>query len=134
MLCAMLAVIAWTFTVDLGVSEMYKARYYLIDWTPLIPMLLVAVLTLCATRLWKPFFRVFGIFFSYRKYSASEVKESVIAMRMTATKSLMEIAPITFLNIANFSLGLFYGVVGKLLLLPIQSKLEAIAEKLTNPL
>ena len=161
MLCVMLAVIAWTFVVDLGVSQMYKARYYLIDETILIPMLLVAVLMLCTTRLWKPFFRVFGIFFSHRKYLASEVKESVIALRMTAniwmvtgimitalglivcfrelflmtaSKSLMEIAPITFLNIAIFSLGLFYGVVGKLLLLPIQSKLESIAEKLTNQL
>lgn len=159
MLCAMLAIVAWTFTVDLGVSQIYKARWYLIDWTPLIPMLLMAALTLCATRLWKPFFRVFGIFFSHKKYTASEAKESVIALRMTAnvwmvtgvmvaalglivcfhelflmtaTKSLMEIAPVAFFNIANFSLGIFYGAVGKMFLLPFQSKLESIAEKLTN--
>ena len=159
MICAMLAIVAWTFTANLGVSQIYKARWYLIDWTSLIPMLLMAALTLCATRLWKPFFRVFGIFFSYKKYVASEVKESVIALRMTAnvwmvtgimvtalgmivcfrelfimtaTKSLREIAPDTFLNIAYFSLGLFYGAVGKMFLLPVQSKLESIAEKLTN--
>ena len=159
MLCAILAVIGWMFSVDLGVSQMYKTRYYLIDGSSLIPMLLMPVLALCATRLWKPFFRVFGIFFSHRKYSASEVKESVIALRMmanvwmvtgilvtalglivcfheffimTASKSFMEIAPAVFINIANLSLGLFYGAAGKLFLLPVQGKLESIAEKLAN--
>lgn len=162
-LCAMLIVIEWTLVTDLGVSGMRKAYYYLIDLPSLIPLLVTAVLALCATRLWKPFFRVFGILFSHREYSASEVKESGIALRMTGNvwlltgilvtlvgliPSLWEsfIASATIrgmdalpnimadmlISLAILLLAFFYGVVGKLFLLPIQSKLEAIAEKLTN--
>lgn len=139
--------------------QSYKASYYLIDWPSLISMLVMAALALCATRLWKPFFRVFVILFSHRKFSSSEVKESVTALRMTANiwmvtgilvtaiglivcfrelflmtafKSFMEIEPVAFINIASFSLGLFYVAAGKLFLLPVQGKLESIAEKLAN--
>ena len=166
MLCTILAVIVWIFIALLGVDEMYKARWYLIDWFLLLPMLVTAVLALCVTRLMKPFFRVFGLLFSHRKYSVSEVKESVIALRMTGNvwmvtgilvtalglilcfqdffwmtagmtdmtgaEYIKKLAPITFIDIANVSLGLFYGAVGKLFLLPIQSKLESIAQKLTD--
>ena len=165
-LCAMLTVIVLMFAAYVGVSEMYKARWYLIDEPSLISMLVTAVLALSATRLWKPFFRVFVILFSHRKYSASEVKESGIALRMvgnvwlvtgilvtaiglivcfqeffmmtagmtdmTGAEYIKKIAPITFVDIADVSLGVFYGALGKLFLLPIQGKLESIAEKLTN--
>ena len=162
-LCAMLGVIEWTLMIDLGVSGMQRAYYYLIDVPSLIPLLVTASLALCAARLWKPFFRVFGILFSHREYSALEVKESGIALRMVGNVWMLTgilvtlvglipelwesfIASATILgmdalpnimadmliSLAILLLSFFYGVVGKLFLLPIQSKLEVIAEKLTN--
>ena len=161
-LCAMLGAIEWTLLLDLGVSGMRSAYLYFIDTPSLIPMLITTVLALCATRLWKPFFRVFGILFSNREYTVFEVKESGIALRMMGNvwmltgilvtlvglipslwesflvdsvhsiDTLPHILSNMLLSCAILFLALFYGVIGKLFLLPIQSKLEAIAEKLTH--
>lgn len=128
---------------------------YLIDFPSVIPLLLAAVLTMSAAKMWSPFFRAFGIVFAHREYSVGEIKESVIAMRMLGNVGI--IAGISYASITLILAGfhvnlpfsddiltalwnvitlfalsitpLTYGLLGKLLLLPIQSRLEIIAEK-----
>lgn len=128
---------------------------YLLDFPSAIPLLLAAVLTMSAAKMWRPFFRAFGIVFVHREYSVGEVKESVIAMRMLGNVGI--IAGISYTSITLILAGfhvnlpfsddiltalwnvmtlfalsiipLTYGLLGKLLLLPIQSRLEIIAEQ-----
>ena len=113
-----------------------------------------------AAKMWRPFFRAFGIVFAHREYSVGEVKESVIAMRMLGNVGI--IAGISYASITLILAGfhvnlpfsddiltalwnvitlfalsitpLTYGLLGKLLLLPIQSRLEIIAEKALDKL
>ena len=119
-----------------------------------VPLLFAAVLTMSAAKMWKPFFRAFGIVFSHREYSAFEVRESAIAMRMLGNVWMISGIVYTVINVMIIAfefpidqdmsmsawaatctltfamIPLVYGFLGKLLLLPIQSRLEVIVEKL----
>ena len=126
----------------------------IVDPISCVPLLFAAVLTMSAAKMWKPFFKAFGIVFAHREYLAFEVRESAIAIRMLGNvwmiagivSTVINVMIVTYefpvninmslsVNVATIALTfamlpLVYGLLGKLLLLPIQSRLEVIAEKL----
>ena len=152
-LIAVLAVVVMSFFMSFGHNWGEYFSDVMLDPGAIIPMLLVAVLGMSAAKMWKPFFRVFGIVFAHREYSVFEVKESGIALRMLG--NVWALAGIvstiisliitgyyipreTTVDLSLWTIGvtaaismipLMYGYLGKLLLLPIQSRLESIAEK-----
>lgn len=146
-------VIGFTLFLGLGDSFLQEGYGYLNQLPVAVQMLAVAVLTLTAVRLWKPFFRVFSIFFGYKEYSLCQVEESVIALRLTGnvimvTGILISILsmitilwnvnvyriepelPAYIIAFAIALVGFVYGLVVKLLTLPLQSRLEVIAVRL----
>ena len=154
-LCAMVIAVEWTLVTNFGLSGIYETRNYLFDLASLVPILITTVLALCATRLWKPFFRGFGIVFWHREYSLYEVKESALALRLAGNMWILTGLLVTCINViavgwsagemalgekVDFGafmisigicfLGVLYGMIGRLLLLPVQGRLEIIAEKL----
>ena len=126
----------------------------MIDPISCVPLLFASVLTLSAAKMWKPFFKAFGVVFAHREYSAFEVRESAIAMRMLGNVWMIAGIVYTVINVMIIAyefpvnmdmtlsawavtigltfamVPLVYGFLGKLLFLPIQSRLEVIVEKL----
>ena len=111
----------------------------------LVTMLVITVLMMSATRLWIPFFRSFGIVFGRRDYTFSEMKEAVIALHLMGNVWMVTGILITFIELfmilfyfswrgdfmmiwglqfAISILSLVYSLLGKLILLPIQSRVE----------
>ena len=145
-------VISYTLFLSMGVS--LKEGYgYLYQFPDAVLILAVAVLTLTAVRLWKPFFRVFSIFFGHKEYSLCQVEESSIALRLVGNVSIVTGILISILgiisilwnvnlfrteielqaNIIAFAIalvGCVYGLTVKILMLPLQSRLEVIAVRL----
>lgn len=147
-LFAVMVAVCLTFIMSVGFNTSFL--YMIIDTPTFLVMLIVAVLALSAARLWKPFFRAFGIVFARREYSICEVEESAVALRMVGNVSAVTgllttiIGLITiFMNVwgieehtwvapslAVAAIGLVYGAAFYLIFLPIRSRLEAIAARL----
>lgn len=145
----MILAIAWTLFLSKGADGVKEGFNDLSSSTAaLVPMSVVTVLMISATRLWIPFFRSFGIVFSRRGYTFSEMKESVIALQLMGNVWMVTGIVITFIDLfiilfyyswrGNFMetwgiqfaisiLPLVYGLLGKLVLLPIQSRVEITA-------
>lgn len=145
-------VISYTLYLSMGVP--LKEGYgYLYQFPDAVLILAAAVLTLSAVRLWKPFFRSFGIFFGHKEYSFCHVEESVIALRLVGNVCMVTGILISILDmiiilwnvnllrmeielqdiIITFAIalvGCVYGLAVKLLMLPLQSRLEVIAARL----
>lgn len=62
---------------------------YLNESYYIVVMLVTGALALSATRLWKPFLRVFGIVFTRREYMVYEVEESNSALRLTGNVMML---------------------------------------------
>lgn len=128
---------------------------YLNESYYIVVMLVTGALALSATRLWKPFLRVFGIIFTRREYMVYEVEESNSALRLTGNVMMLTGMMITsicvimnlwyfptdvtgheILSVAfSFAISLiafFYGLAAKLLFMPFQSKLEVIVARLQH--
>ncbi|MCH5340015.1 MAG: helix-turn-helix transcriptional regulator [Acetatifactor sp.] len=144
-----LLVITWTLFLSRGadgVKEGFNDLSSSID--ALLAMSVITALMMSATRLWIPFFRSFGIVFGRRDYTFSEMKESVIALHLMGNVWVVTGILITliglFMILFYFSwrgdfmetwgiqfaisiLSLVYGLLGKLILLPIQSRVEISA-------
>ena len=147
-------VISYTLFLSIGVS--LQEGYGYLDQLPVLLLILAAaVLTLTAVRLWNPFFRAFGIFFGHKEYSLCQVEESVIALRLMgnvcmATGILISILSMILIlwdinifqmgielqaNIIAFAIamvGCVYGLTVKLLMLPLQCRLEVTAVRLKD--
>lgn len=145
------AVIGYTLFLSLGAS-VQEGYGYLYQFPDAVLILTASVLTLTAVRLWKPFFRAFGIFFGHKEYSLCQVEESVIALRLVGNVSMVTGILISILatiiifwnvNIRLYGeleayviafgialVGFVYGLAVKLLTLPLQSRLEVIAVRL----
>ena len=120
-------------------------------------MLCITVLMMSATRLWTPFFRSFGIVFGRRDYTFSEMKESAVALHLMGNVWMVTGILIMLVNLfmvgfyfpgrvedfwMEFSilgiqfaisiLSLVYSFLGKLILLPIQSRVEIAALKTSH--
>ncbi len=149
--------ILWLWLVDGHSLSKGQFSAILVDFSLLIPMILIVALTLSVSGLWKAFFRVFGILFARREYSAWEVNESGAALKLAGNMWLftgilstvlsmisalwdVEPFPENFAYLVTVSapvlafvlLGAFYGVAGKMLFLPLQSKLEVIIHRMAQ--
>ena len=136
-------------------SEMKEWHRYFLDLPSVLPLLLAAVIVMSATKMWRPFFRAFGIVFAHKEYSIGEVNGSAISLRMLENVWLIAGISVTVIPLiiilhqfdislaretaTSFGIGILlsasikpltYGLLGKLLLLPIRSRLEFLAEKL----
>lgn len=119
----------------------------------LLTMSVVTVLMMSVTRLWIPFFRSFGVMFGHRDYTFSEIRESVIALHLMGNVWVVTGILIMFIELfmilfyfswrgdfietwgiqfAISILSLVYGLLGKLILLPIQSRVEIAALKTSH--
>lgn len=153
---AVLSVVVISLLSAASPAEMKQWHRYILDLFSIIPLLLAAVLTMSAAKMWRPFFRAFGIVFARREYSVWEIKESAIALRMLGNvwltagilSTIIALIMVGYHFDVSFNddvpmylwtqgvsfaisiISLAYGLLGKLLLLPIQSRLEIIAEKL----
>lgn len=151
---AVFLIVEMSIYVSYGTSGFELWNTIIMDPLSVCLMLLAALIMMSAAKMWKPFFRAFGIIFTHREYSAFEVRESAIAMRMLGNVWVMASIVFTVINVMiiafefplkeDLSLSargsitaftfavipLVYGLLGKLLLQPIQCRLEVIAEKL----
>ena len=122
-----------------------------LDIPTLLIILLVAALSLSVTKQWKPFFQTVPIIFGRRKNcTAKEVAHAGIAVNLVsnamlvsgvllALQGLIQIAyeydpfipqPVLSPAVAISLLGILYGCIFYLLLLPVRSKLELICKEL----
>ena len=157
-LIAVFLIVEIPLVLSVGIGGSYFEEWntkIIADPLSCVPLLFAAVLTLSAAKMWKPFFRAFGVVFAHREYSAFEVRESAIAMRMLGNVWMIAGIVYTVINVMivtfefpvdqdNMALSawssttiltfamipLVYGLLGKLLLLPIQSRLDVNAEEL----
>lgn len=147
-LLAVVLAICMMFVMSVGFNTSFL--YMIIDSPTFLVMFIVAVVAMSAARLWKAFFRAFGIIFARREYSICEVEESAVALRMVsnvlaATGVLSTITGMItiFNNIWSFEeqtwigpslsvavIGIVYGALFYLIFLPIRSRLEVIAARL----
>lgn len=141
--------ITWALFLSRGVDGVKEGFNDLSSATDvLLTMSVITVLMMSATRLWIPFFRSFGIVFGRRDYTFFEMKESVIALHLIGNVWVVTGILITFIELfmilfyfswrgdfmetwgiqfAISFLSLVYGLLGKLILLPIQSRVETEA-------
>ena len=151
---AVVTVVALSLFWAMG-SEMKEWHRYFLDLPSVLPLLLAAVIVMSAAKMWGPFFRAFGIVFAHKEYSIGEVNGSAISLRMLENVWLIAGISVTVIPLiiilhqfdislargtaTSFGIGILlsasikplaYGLLGKLLLLPIRSRLEFLAEKL----
>lgn len=130
---------------------MWLSPIAFLDTPTLLIILLVAALSLSVTKQWKPFVQTFSIIFGGRKkYTSREVAHAGIAVNLAsnamlvsgvllALQGLIQIAyeydpfiPQSALSpaVAVSLLGILYGCIFYLLLLPVRSKLASICREL----
>lgn len=120
----------------------------LLDWPTLLPMIIVPALFLLGTGLGGAFLQSFAIVIGKKKATSEEISRSVVAMKLTGN-TLLGVGvlqtcigfmamlygywgsslPIEVVSLAIpiALLGILYGLIGYLLLLPIRMKLEVLS-------
>ena len=129
---------------------MWLSPISFLDTPTLIIILLVAVLFLSVTKQWRPFVQTVPIIFGRTKnYTSKEVANAGIAVKLVGNSMLVCGVLITLQGLIQVGydfdpahleplaaaaavslIGIFYGCIFYLLLLPVRSKLELIRQKL----
>ncbi len=136
--------IGLTIISNLGI----KNGTFFLDMPTLLPMLIVTLLFLMGTGLGRPLLQAFTIVAGKKEVSKAETQQSQAAMKL-ASNALLSMgifescvgfmgimshgmnsslfAETLFVSIPIALLGIFYGLIGFLLLLPIRMKLESMS-------
>ena len=151
--CIVLGGVLWLCVINNGTRGNWQRLQLLIDLPTLITIAVIVILTLAASGLWKAFFRAFGILAARKEYSVCQIKESAAAWKLAGNMQLFAGLLVTVFGLISMLwyvgpvsaepaletwryatiladyvlLGVLYGVIGKMLLLPIQSRLEILA-------
>lgn len=143
---AVLLGVGLTIFGSMGVSA---GNGILIDLPTLLPMLIVSILFLLGTKLGRPFLQTFAIVAGKKKtVSETDIMQGNAAIRMVSNtfiamgvlESVVGLIALLFymdygapdliwtlgISITIALLGILYGTIGYLLLLPIRMKLEAM--------
>lgn len=153
LLLNLLAVVIVVLTTWVLMGNFHITPAYLLDFPTLFNILMVAVLSLSITGQWKHFFQAFGIVFGKKKeHTQAEVASAGIAVKLASNTMLVTGALNTIFSlilicyflepnahsallevsvaVAISLLGIFYGCILCLLLLPLKSKLALIGREL----